>query len=97
MIRNNELQSKTIRPVNIEITLKYNDLPSKVERSRGNIIGINIRYISYSNLRHNADKYGSIRLEPKVGLNKLITKDNSPKVWVSRGNTKDTLDKNSEK
>jgi hypothetical protein len=87
------LQSKTIRPVNSGIAFKYNDLLSKVERSRGNIIGINIGYVSCSSLLLNADKYGSIGLEPKVGLNKLITKDNSPKVWVSRGNTKDTLDK----
>ena len=28
MIKNNELQSKTIRPVNIGIAIKYNELPS---------------------------------------------------------------------
>ena len=43
MIKINELQSKTIRPVNSGIAFKYNDLPSKVERSRGNIIERNIR------------------------------------------------------
>ena len=41
------LQDYTIRLVNIGIAFKNNGLPSKVEKNRGNIIGVSIGQVSY--------------------------------------------------
>ncbi len=57
------LQDYTIRLVNIGIAIKNNGLPSKVEKNRGNIIGVSIGQVSYllmfkiSALREDAIKF----------------------------------------